>query len=461
VTAGVRVFFYLEDRERVLKSPTDKVMLSLTTFADELEREKARQRTYDAMVRKAKALQVTGGKVYGYRNVEVSIPDPATDRAKRLYVERRINDAEADVIRRIFELAAAGWGTRRIAHQLNADRVPAPPPRRVGRPQAWAPSTIYAMLTRPLYRGEVVWNRSRKRDAWGIKRQAPRPEQEWLRVEAAALRIIPEPLWQAVQERLKTSRASYLRATNGQLWGRPGNGVESRYLLTGLAQCGVCGGSLIVHSRASGASRSHAYLCSYYHLRGTTVCPTGILLPMNETNQAVLETFEQEVLNPRVLEVGLRHGLELLKPSEDSVVPRREALQADLTVLDQELARFTAAVAQGGDLPALVEAIKVREQRKRRLLDELAGLDGLQRVASIDVRQLQAELQTRLADWQGLLSRQAPVARQMLKKLLVGRIAFRRREDGSYEFSGQVSLGRIIAGLACTKAVVSPTGFVA
>lgn len=37
VTASVRVFFYLEDRERTLDSPTDKIMLSLTAFADELE----------------------------------------------------------------------------------------------------------------------------------------------------------------------------------------------------------------------------------------------------------------------------------------------------------------------------------------------------------------------------------------------------------------------------------------
>src|SRR5262245_46378620 len=71
ITAGVRVFYYLEDRERTLESPTDKVMLSLTNFASEMEREKARQRTYDAMLRKAKALHVTGGKVYGYDNVEM------------------------------------------------------------------------------------------------------------------------------------------------------------------------------------------------------------------------------------------------------------------------------------------------------------------------------------------------------------------------------------------------------
>jgi len=60
VQAGVRVFFYLEDRERTLDSPTDKIMLSLTAFADELEREKARQRTYDAIIRKAKAVTSPG-----------------------------------------------------------------------------------------------------------------------------------------------------------------------------------------------------------------------------------------------------------------------------------------------------------------------------------------------------------------------------------------------------------------
>ena len=66
VTSDVRVFFYMGDRERTLDSPTDKIMLSLTTFTDELEREKARQRTYDAVRRKALTGQVTGGRVFGY-----------------------------------------------------------------------------------------------------------------------------------------------------------------------------------------------------------------------------------------------------------------------------------------------------------------------------------------------------------------------------------------------------------
>lgn len=44
ITAGVRVFFYLEDRERTLDSPIEKIVLSLTTFADELERERSWKR---------------------------------------------------------------------------------------------------------------------------------------------------------------------------------------------------------------------------------------------------------------------------------------------------------------------------------------------------------------------------------------------------------------------------------
>jgi site-specific DNA recombinase len=459
ITAGVRVFYYLENRERTLETPTDKLLLSVTAFTDEMEREKARQRTHDALVRKARAGYVAGGSVYGYNNVEVTLPDPVTGKPKRLHVERRINETEAAVIREIFEKAAAGWGTRRIAHDLNDRGVPAPPPRRAGRPRAWAPSTIYAMLTRALYRGEVTWNRTRKRNAWGIKRQTVRTQADWVQLEVPALRIVPETLWQAVRERFRDTRASYLRATNGQLWGRPANGIESRYLLTGLAQCGRCGGSLIVHSRASAGRRAHAYLCSYHHLRGTTVCPGGLVLPVPQTNQAVLAAVELEVLHPEVVRRAINRAINELNAPTDTVVPRQTGLQAELTVLEQELARLTAAVAQGGDLKPLLDGIQAREQRRRTLQTELAGLEGLQPVTARDLQDIQREVETRFSDWRGLLTRQVVQSRQILKKLLVGRIVFRQREDGVYEFSGQASLGRIIAGLACTKTVVAPTGF--
>ena len=47
-----------------------------TTFADEMEREKPRARTRDAMTRKARAGYVTGGRKFGYVNVEVRPAQP-------------------------------------------------------------------------------------------------------------------------------------------------------------------------------------------------------------------------------------------------------------------------------------------------------------------------------------------------------------------------------------------------
>jgi site-specific DNA recombinase len=195
VTAGVRVFFYLEDRERTLDSPTDKIMMSLTAFADELERERARQRVYDAMTRKAKARHVTGGQCFGYRNVDVTAPG-ADGRLQRQYVRREVLEAEAAIVRRIFELCAAGEGLKGITKALNAQGMPSPRAQQ-GRPRGWAPSSVREVLHRECYRGVLVWNKTRKRDSWGQKRRQNRPAADWLHVPAEDLRLVSEALWQA------------------------------------------------------------------------------------------------------------------------------------------------------------------------------------------------------------------------------------------------------------------------
>src|SRR5262249_39705194 len=113
--AGMRIYTYLDDRERTLDTAMDKVMLSLSTFAAEMEREKARQRTHDALVRRARAGYVAGGLVYGYVNREVTAPD-----GRRSHVVREINAEQAAVARNIFEWYARGGGVVRIRRGLNA-----------------------------------------------------------------------------------------------------------------------------------------------------------------------------------------------------------------------------------------------------------------------------------------------------------------------------------------------------
>ena len=202
-------------------------MLSLTAFADELEREKARQRTYDAMLRKAKAGHVTGGRVFGYDNV-----DMCDSQGIRAYVTRRINEAEAAIVRRIFELSAAGHGVKVIAKQLNAEGAPSPRAQR-RRSQSWAPTPLREVL--PLYRGDLVWGQTAKRDRWGRQRQSGRPEADWIRRRAPTLQIVTEDKWNAAHACMAAARAIYLNTNRGQAVGRPPLGTPVEVLVDELA----------------------------------------------------------------------------------------------------------------------------------------------------------------------------------------------------------------------------------
>ncbi len=442
VTAGVRVFFYLEDRERTLDGPMDKVMLSLTTFADELEREKARQRTYDAMSRKAKAGQVTGGRVFGYDNVHVYGEPDVKGLKKRLHVKREINEAEAEVVRKIFERCAKGWGMRRIAKHLNDQEAPAPRSQQ-GRPRAWAPSSVREVLYRPLYRGEIVWNKSRKRDGWGQTRRTARTEGEWIQVPAPELRIVPVELWDQAHARLGHVRESYVRVNKGRLWGRPSSGTESKYLLPGLARCGECGGSLYVKSRSHGRKRAYYYGCTSYHLRGRRVCTNNLEIPMDLTDRAVLAGFERDVLRPEVVEAAVSRAVTALLPTEQTVA-RHAALEVDLRGLETELARITAAIAAGGELDPLVAGIKQRVARRDELQKELAAVKQESGLRAADVPRLTTELQAKLADWRGLLARRIPQARQIVKTLLCGHLTFTPTPDRGWEFTGLGSFSKFL-----------------
>jgi DNA invertase Pin-like site-specific DNA recombinase len=211
--AGVRVWFYLNDQERKLDTAMDKIMGSLAGFAAEMEREKASQRTHDAMLRKAKALYVTGNKVYGYDNVPVySEVRNAEGNPTRQHVVRQINPVQARTVVSIFEEYASGFGLSRIAKGLNVAHVPPPHGGRAG----WCPSAIREILRRDLYRGIVWWNRTQMVQREGTKKQRPRPETDWLKLDAPELRIVSADLWGHVEARRVRTESLYLRSAQGQ-----------------------------------------------------------------------------------------------------------------------------------------------------------------------------------------------------------------------------------------------------
>jgi site-specific DNA recombinase len=445
VTAGVRVFFYLEDRERTLDSPTDKIMLSLTAFADELEREKARQRTYDAMQRKARAGHVTGSACFGYRNIRTAAG----------HVERQIDNAEAEVIRRIFRLAAEGFGQKAIAKMLNAAGALSPQAQQ-GRSRTWAPTSVREVLFRPAYRGEIVWNQTRKRDTWGRKHQTGRPEADWVRQAAPALRIVTDAEWKAAHARLDAARAVYLRGTNGRPFGRPALGSPSKYLLTGLARCGECGNGLIVKSRSHGQLRAYFYACGGYHNRGTAVCTNYTEIPMDDGNGVVLEALLDDVLDESILTDAVNEALHILQGDGRDAAERQGWLDAELRKVGRERDRLIAAIATGGRLDGLLLALQARETRWKELHAERDGWRAQRPLR--DTARMRDDLLTLAGAWRTVLADDPSHARPIVSELLKGRVTFTPTAKISWwELRGQSSIDGLFTRVFASG-LASPTG---
>jgi Recombinase zinc beta ribbon domain len=181
-------------------------------------------------------------------------------------------------------------------------------------------------------------------------------------VPAPELRIVPEPLWLAVQGRLEAMRKFYLRATSGTLHGRArgSSGHDSKYLLTALAECGSCHGGLTVHSRATRDGRNFVYLCGGYHRKGPTICGNRRVRGMTATNAEVLRTIEQTCLSPLAVERIVDGALGALTRPRETTAPRESTILRELTTLETEIVRYTAAVGQAPDLASVLDALRTR-----------------------------------------------------------------------------------------------------
>lgn len=94
--------------------------------------------------------------------------------------------------------------------------------------------------------------------------------------------------------------------------------------------------------------------------------------------------------------------------------------------------------------------------RKRSLTAELATLADLEKVASLDAERIKRDLRSRVSDVRGLLGRHLPQTRQILRKLVVGRVECEPFKEGGrrgYRVSGHGTYARLLPGGECATSL--------
>jgi site-specific DNA recombinase len=441
--AGVRVWFYFEDRECTFEHPLDKLQFSIVQAFDEMERQRARQRAIDKATSLARAGHVTGNSLFGYHNVPVM-----GEGGHPSHVRKQINDTDPPVILRIFALKADGWGQKRIAKQLTAEGAVT---KRGAK--GWSASSVRDVLFQRAYRGELVWNRRRKRDAFGTRRASKRDASEWVCTPAPELRIVSDELWNAAHAQIDKARALYQTATKGLRGGRP-RVTSSKYLLPGLAKCALCHGGLHVrtdnHGSAGRRTRRFHYACTTHQNKGTSACRNRIKMPMPDIDAAVLCAIRDEVLAPDIIEEVVAELRTLMEPR--GLSEQRRQLRAELADIERQRGRLVDAIAQGREaaVAVLVARLETVEQRVRELADALAALEASVQKPAAPWSVTERDARQRLTEWRELLGRHPDQARALLELLLDGTpLRFTPIDEPTrcgFRFEGDLVIGGLLEG---------------
>src|SRR5437899_11921019 len=143
-----------------------------------------------------------------------------------------------------------------------------------------------------------------------------------------------------------------------------------------------------------------------------------------ERLDTVLRAVTRDVLDPEVVREALDLAVRELEQPAMAGAARLDTLKNELGRVEVELNRYAEAVADAGPLETLLQAVKVREQRRDTIRSELKTLTTQRRVEPRDTSDIRATLVNYLETWRVMARQGVAEARGLLRRVLVGRFVF-------------------------------------
>ena len=232
-----------------------------------------------------------------------------------------INEAEAPVIRRIFDLYAnQQMGIRRISQTLYDEGYTS----RQGN--AFNVLTIRHVLQNPKYKGWYCANKSQTVD-YRSKRKVFLDESEWVMYPDASIpAIVPEELWDR-------ANALYRHRSEEQRQKANGASYHNRYPYSGKIVCEEHGTSYYRQVLKSQKGEKEVWQCRVYRDRGRAAC-SAPQIRSAELDQIMARIFDQLAQNKQAIVEAVMKVIQS--------VPDEHDYQRDALRLEEDLAAIHA-----------------------------------------------------------------------------------------------------------------------
>ncbi|MBT9373355.1 recombinase family protein [Rhizobium sp. CSW-27] len=301
-----------------------------------------------------------GGLCFGYNVVK-----QLDARGDPIRGDREINEAEANVVRRIFREFAAGVGPRTIARTLNEEGVPGP----AGK--LWSDTTIRGHVKRgtglvnnELYIGRLIWNRLRyiKDPSTGKRVSRLNPESEWIIKDVPELRIVDDELWHSVRVRQGETAEKFANVTEAVRKHHKKNRLNGtrrpKSLLSGLVFCGCCGGPYSLRGADRFASSNHI---------SKGACSNSRTIPREDLEARVLSGLKDRMMAPEIVEEAMRAYAEETNRLNRERRSSGDAWKAELIKIEKQIRAIIEAIKAGMFHESMKAEMDTLEARKSEL----------------------------------------------------------------------------------------------
>ena len=214
-----KLYLYLEN---TFFDSKDKFIFGIKAMmAEEYSRDLSKKGNAAKRRRQEKGKPIITNRTWGFKNVDGKI---------------LIDEEEAKLVRRIYELFADGFGGRVVARILRDEGV------RNRNGKTLSENTIREIVKNPLYKGIAVMNK--EHFDFEAKKIIKNPESEWIYREGIVPKIISDDLWERANLQI-ASRKMVDRTHNVGI--NKGNTLLSSKII-----CGECGSKYWRNKRSQG-----------------------------------------------------------------------------------------------------------------------------------------------------------------------------------------------------------------
>lgn len=344
-------------------SDRDNLMAPFQFAMNEVYLRDGSRKVKDVLKSKREDGQYCACPPYGYRKDPVEKHRLAPD------------EMTAPVVRRIFERAAAGDSSRKIAIDLNADGVIPPLKYRVlyrdefsdeGAARAsdfWNYTTVKRILKNPVYLGHTLLGKSRKASVKSPKKLAVAPE-DWAVTENTHPPLVSQDLFDRAGQNLGKGSRDY----------RAYDHVR-KSIFSGVAVCAKCGHSLCSCGTVYKGEREKYWYLSCTHQRQDIAQPCeGVRIRYADLVELVRQDLNEllamdETETARLVEEVIRQQSE--GNDRQAKQRQRETAQARLETIDKIVTKLYTDNAEG----------RLEDDRLARMVAELereaAGLKAI------------------------------------------------------------------------------------